>query len=94
MTASLALVPSDPYDVSVDLAKRLTSYADDINLTPRQQTSYEQAVKMAGEHGPCCCDCWRWTAFEGQAKYLIARRGYGGRRIAEVWDLEDGCGAA
>jgi hypothetical protein len=33
-------------------------------------------------------------AFEGQAKYLITRRGYGGRGIAQVWDLEDGCGGA
>jgi hypothetical protein len=88
------LIPRDPYDVSVRLAKRITGYADSIHLNAEQQAPYRQAMKLADEHGPCCCHCWRWTAFEGQAKYLIARRGYGGRRIAEVWDLEDGCGGA
>jgi hypothetical protein len=90
--ASMREIPQDPYDVSVRLAKRLTSYSDHIKLTPRQQTTYDEAVRLADEHGPCCCHCWRWTAFEGQAKYLIARRGYGSHQIANVWDLEDGCG--
>ena len=85
-------IPTDPYDVSVTLARRLTSYAESITLTPSQQTAYDGAVKLSHEHGPCCCHCWRWTAFEGQANYLIARRGYNSRRIATIWNLEDGCG--
>jgi hypothetical protein len=88
------VIARDPYDVSVRLAKRITGYADSIHLNTEQQAAYREAMKLADERGPCCCHCWRWTAFEGQAKYLIARRGYGGRRIAQVWDLEDGCGGA
>jgi hypothetical protein len=92
--ANESAIPRDPYDISVRLAKRLTAYATAIHLNAVQQASYHRAMKLADEHGPCCCHCWRWTAFEGQAKYLIARRGYAGRRIAEIWDLEDGCGGA
>jgi hypothetical protein len=92
--ASVPAIPPDPYEVSVVLAKRLTSYADAIQLTSEQDSIYRKATKLADEHGPCCCHCWRWTAFEGQAKYLIARRAYTAHRIAEVWDLEDGCGGA
>lgn len=90
--ASVKEIPQNPYDVSVRLAKRVTSYSDRIKLTAQQQTTYDQAVKLDDEHGPCCCHCWRWTAFEGQAKYLIAHRGYGSHQIAHIWDLEDGCG--
>jgi len=92
--ASVKEIPQNPYDVSVRLAKRLTSYSDRIKLTPHQQTTYDQAVKLADEHGPCCCHCWRWTAFEGQAKYLITRRQFHANQIAHTWDLEDGCGGA
>jgi hypothetical protein len=92
--ASEPTIPRDPYDISVRSARRLTGFAATIHLDAAQQASYKRAMKLADEHGPCCCHCWRWTAFEGQAKYLIARRGYGGRRIAQVWDLEDGCGGA
>src|SRR6266566_5717458 len=90
--ALVSEIPSDPYDVPVSLARRLTSYAESITLTPSQQAAYHGAVKLSHEHGPCCCHCWRWTAFEGQANYLIARRGYNSRRIATIWNLEDGCG--
>jgi hypothetical protein len=92
--ASEPAIPRDPYDSSVRLAKRLTRFAATVRLGAAQQRSYERAMRLSDERGPCCCHCWRWTAFEGQAKYLIARRGYDGRRIAQVWDLEDGCGGA
>jgi len=61
-------------------------------LIPKQQVIYEEAVKLSHEGGPCCCRCWRWTAFEGQAKYLITKHNFGPEEIAEIWDLEDGCG--
>jgi len=61
---------------------------------PAQQAFYDDAKKPSDEHGPCCCHCWRWKAFEGQAKALIARRGYTAGQIANVWDLEDGCGGS
>ncbi len=92
--ANVSEIPRDPYDISVRLAKRLTSFASAVKLTSRQQAAYDRATKSAHEHGPCCCHCWRWSAFEGQAKYLITQRGYDGRRVAAVWDLEDGCGGA
>jgi hypothetical protein len=63
-------------------------------LTPEQQKIYDHATKLADEGGPCCCKCWRWTAFQGQAKELIVRRRYTAQQIAEVWDLEDGCGGS
>ncbi len=87
-------IPTDPYDIPVSLARRLISFSDSIKLSSAQQVVYERAVKLSDEHGPCCCHCWRWKAFEGQAKALIARRAYSPERIAKVWDLEDGCGGA
>jgi hypothetical protein len=86
-------IPKDPYDVPVSLAKRLIGYRDALTLNARRQAVYDRAVELAKEHGPCCCHCWRWDAFEGQAKFLISQRAYTSRQIAEVWDLEDGCGS-
>ena len=53
----------------------------------------EPVMKVAKENGPCCCHCWRWNAFEGQAKKLIARRKYTAPQVARLWGLEDGCGS-
>lgn len=85
-------VPADPYDIPVTLAKQLIAYDREIALSPRQQSVYDEAVKLSHEHGPCCCHCWRWETFEGQAKALISRRNYSAAQIAEIWNLEDGCG--
>ena len=85
-------VPSDPYDMSVRLARRLVAFNDQILLTPAQQQVYNRAFPLADDHAPCCCHCWRWTAFEGQAKYLIAYRRFTSKQIAELWNLDDGCG--
>jgi hypothetical protein len=87
-------VPVDPYDIRVSLAKRLIGYGKAITLSNAQQAVYEQAVKLSHEHGPCCCHCWRWYAFQGQAKALITRRHYPAAQIATLWNLEDGCGGA
>jgi hypothetical protein len=87
-------VPRDPYDIPVALAKRLFAYQQTIKLTPAEQAVYDRAFKLSGDHGPCCCRCWRWTAFEGQAKFLIARRQFSAEQIADIWLLEDGCGGA
>lgn len=86
------VVPSDPYNMSIELARRLVAYNDTILLTHAQQQIYDQAFKFAPDHAPCCCHCWRWTAFEGQAKFLIARRQYTARQIGTLWGLDDGCG--
>jgi hypothetical protein len=90
--AAESVIPRDPYDIPVDLAKRLISYQQTIDIRAEQQAVYDRAVRLSDEHGPCCCRCWRWTAFEGQAKYLITRRRFSAKRIAEVWGFEDGCG--
>jgi hypothetical protein len=85
-------VPSNPYDMSVALARRLVEFNDTILLTSAQQKVYDRAFAMAPDAAPCCCHCWRWTAFEGQAKFFIARRHYTSRQIATLWGLDDGCG--
>jgi hypothetical protein len=84
-------IPADPYDVPVALAKRLLAYRD-IPLTQEQQHAYRQAMQKSELGGPCCCRCWRWQAFRGQANYLIARRDFSAAQVARVWDLEEGCG--
>lgn len=85
------LVPSDPYDVSVGLAKRLLRYRQ-IELGGRQQAIYRRATRLSSLGGPCCCPCWRWQAFKGQARFLIARRHFSAARVAALWGLEEGCG--
>jgi len=85
-------IPKDPYDISVLQAKELLEFDKNIKLTAEQQAIYDEAMKMSHEHGPCCCKCWRWDAFEGLAKHLITEYGFNSEQIAEVWDLEDGCG--
>ncbi len=85
-------IPSDPYDIPRELADELLDYQKNIKLTSEQQKIYDEAVGLSHEGGPCCCKCWRWYAFEGQAKYLIVEEGFTAEQIAEVWDLEDGCG--
>ncbi len=91
--AEVDLIPKDPYDIPVSLAKRLIGYQG-ITLTPRQQRTYKRAIPLSETKGSCCCPCWRWTAFGGQAKYLITRRNYTAKQIADVWSVEEGCGGS
>lgn len=87
-------IPEDPYNIPTSLAQELFEYQKSIALTTQQQVVYDQAMEMSDEGGPCCCRCWRWTAFEGQAKYLITQEDFTAEQIAQVWGLEDGCGGA
>lgn len=87
------LVPRDPYDIPVSLARKLVAFNDTILLTSKQQRLFDAATRLSDEGGPCCCHCWRWVAFEGQAKELIVRRRYSAEQLAALWDLEDGCGS-
>jgi hypothetical protein len=57
-------IPLDPYDIPVSQAKQLLNYGRTITLTPDQKAEYRRAMKLAGEHGPCCCHCWRWSTFD------------------------------
>ena len=86
------LVPADPYDVSVRLARRLIGYDRTMQLSRSEGRLYSRAVRLSKEHGPCCCRCWRWSAFAGQAKKFIVERRYSAAEIAAIWGLEDGCG--
>lgn len=85
--ADVDLIPKDPYDIPVSLAKRLIAY-ESIELTSAQQRTYDRAKPLSATKGPC----WRWDAFGGQAKYLITRRHYTAKQTAAVWSAEEGCG--
>lgn len=87
-------IPPDPYDIPVSLTREFLDYQKNIVLTTEQQVVYDEAMKLSHEGGPCCCKCWRWYAFEGLAKYLITEYNFNAQQIAEVWDLEDGCGGS
>lgn len=89
--ASLGVVPRDPYDVAISLVQRLLGYQS-IRLTRSQQRIYNAAIPLSTTRGPCCCQCWRAEAFAGQAKFLIARRGFSAHQIAAIWSTEEGCG--
>jgi hypothetical protein len=88
----ISQIPEDPYNIPVTLAKQLFEYQQTITLSEEQQAIYDQAMEMSHEGGPCCCKCWRWTAFEGQAKFLITEYGWSAQEIADLWDIQDGCG--
>ncbi len=89
---SIGQIPKDPYDISVQLAKELLGYDHTRRLTRLQAQVYAQAMRSSREKGPCCCHCWRWNAFRGLSKYLIADRGWRAHAVATVIDLLDGCG--
>lgn len=90
--ANITQIPTDPYDISIAQAKELLNYKNTIKLSTEQQKTYNNAMKMSDEGGPCCCKCWRWDVYEGLAEYLIVVEGFTAEQVAEVWDLSDGCG--
>src|SRR3989344_5173673 len=77
-----SVVAEDPYDIPVALAKGLFEYQKEITLDENQQNTYDEAMQLSHEGGPCCCRCWRWTAFEGQAKYLIKEENFSAEQVA------------
>jgi len=85
-------IPRDPYDVPVSLAKRLLAYDHTIHLSPAHARTYSHAMHMSRLKGPCCCPCWRWYAFRGLSKHLIADLGWRAARIATLTELLEGCG--
>jgi len=86
------IIPSDPYDVPASWARQMIEYSDQTTLTPEQQATYDKAMDMSEEGGPCCCVCWHWYAYEGLAKHLIINENFSAEQIAEIWDLSDACG--
>lgn len=89
--ADVGDIPPDPYDIEAKLAKRLLA-AYRIELDAAERSAWDDAMAQADEGGPCCCQCWRWQVYGGLGKLLIRERGYSGARVAEVWNLSDGCG--
>jgi hypothetical protein len=89
----VAAIPADPYDIEAGLAQQ-TVASDDMALSPGEQRAYNYAMAHSEEHGPCCCQCWRWHVYGGLAKYLIHYRGFTGPQVTELWNLSDGCGGA
>ena len=85
-------IPVNPYDVPVEWAKATIEYSEQAQLSPEQQTVYDEAMEMSEEGGPCCCVCWHWYAYEGLAKQLIINENFTAEQIAEVWELSDACG--
>ena len=90
--AFLAPIPRDPYDVPVSLARQLLHYDSSIHLTRAQGRTYDHAMQMSREHGPCCCRCWRWNAFRGMSTYLIAHAHWTAPKVALIIDDVEGCG--
>lgn len=87
----ISIVPSDPYDIEVGLAKKLMAYYD-ISLTKEEQKAYDFAMQNSEEKGPCCCKCWRWFVYGGLGKILIKNYHFTGEQVTQVWNLSDGCG--
>jgi hypothetical protein len=89
---AVPLIPQDPYDIPVALAKRLLAYNASIQLTATQAQVYTRAMSLSKEKGPCCCKCWRYDTFAGLSKYLIVHQHFTAQNVAQVITLLDGCG--
>jgi len=92
--AAVALIPKDPYDITAGLAQQLLRYDSHVALSRGQQRQYERAMSMSAEKGPCCCQCWRWNAFRGLSKFLIAHDRWQPRQLAALIGMLDGCGGS
>jgi hypothetical protein len=90
----ISAIPSNPYDVSARLAKRLLRYEHDIHLTSQQKRGFRHAMQMTADKGPCCCHCWRWNTTTGLAEYLIVHKHLSAVAIAHIVDLVNGCGGS
>jgi hypothetical protein len=89
--AQIHEIPRNPYDIPARLAQELLRYRG-IRMSTDAQTVYDRGMRMTHEHGPCCCRCWRWEAFKGMSRYLIARRHWPAPQLARLIDAVDGCG--
>ncbi len=92
--ASIPQIPQDPYDTSVNSAKQMLGYYDNIQLTPAQQSVYDKAATMTADKGWCCCQCWAWYTHAGLAKYLITQHNFTTQQIVAITNLEDCCGGS
>ncbi|MEO8899853.1 MAG: hypothetical protein ABI352_02705 [Candidatus Dormibacter sp.] len=90
--ASLSEIPADPYDIRAGLAKSLLDDDRSIVLAGANKATFDAAMQMTADKGPCCCHCWRWTATEGLDKRLITEWHLGAAELARITDLVNGCG--
>jgi len=90
--SAIPQIPANPYDVSALLARQLIRYHATIHLTSAEYATYHRGMQLSPEHGPCCCHCWRWSAFQGLSDYLIADRGWTAKPLGHLIGLLDGCG--
>jgi uncharacterized protein YfaQ (DUF2300 family) len=91
--AKVPQVPPDPYNIEAGLAAQMMA-AYRIKLNDKEQAAYDYATQRSNEHGPCCCQCWRWRAYGGLATLLIRSRGFTGPQVTAIWNLSDGCGGS
>jgi hypothetical protein len=89
---NVSLILHDPYDVPIALASRLLGYEGSIRMDAQQQMTYNAAMQMTPDKGPCCCHCWRWDMTAGLARYLIARLDWRAPQVANAVALTNGCG--
>ena len=92
--SSIDQIPVDPYDIPASQAKQLLNYQRTLKLSPAEQATYDAAMELSREKGPCCCQCWRWYAFEGMSKYLIQEQGWDSPELGNLIELVDGCGGS
>ena len=92
--SNIPQIPKDPYDIPASQAKQLLGYEDGIKLAGADKATYDQAMQMTDDKGPCCCKCWRWYMTEGLDKYLITEHHMTAHQIAEITDTTNGCGGA
>ena len=90
--SGLAEIPTDPYDIRAKQAKRLLADDTAITLAGADKATYDRAMKLTDDKGPCCCQCWRWYMTQGLDKALITRRQMSAQQVAEITDLVNGCG--
>jgi hypothetical protein len=88
----LKFIPIDPYNISIDVAKKLRNWDEEIILDKSQLFTYNKAIEISHHGGPCCCKCWKWYVMSGLAKKLISEYEWNENQIAELWDLSSSCG--
>lgn len=88
----ISVMPADPYDISVRLAKKLLIYDATITPTSDERAILDTAVSQSNENGYCCCKCWRWSVYEGLSRYLVRYEGFNASQVTDVLNNSDGCG--
>lgn len=66
--AHIPEVPQDPYDIDAGLAQQLLEFDETVVLDEQDQATFDAAMAMTEDGGPCCCQCWRWYMTSGLAK--------------------------